>query len=162
MSATAQANGHAPVEDAAQLDGFDQAVDRETEALRGLLDEQRSITQQLTMQLDAQKAREKRIEKALSALVGEPPATARPRRQAPSERKQYASAEAIATVYEALVELGGEQRQIDLVTKTGLSSPTIAKSLDALREQERVRIARVKDRSKYYAPMPEATPEAAS
>jgi DNA-binding transcriptional ArsR family regulator len=129
--------------------------------LRDVLEAERALRARVESIVDESKAREKRIQRALAAL-GEPEeepvrrqTAAKP--QKPSARKQYASAEAISRVFGAMVEANAELRQKDLSDATGLSHPTIAKSLTVLREQEKVRITRQDHTGRYFALMPGAT-----
>lgn len=161
MTALAQTNGHHAAEPD-PLEAFESQVAEQIDGMRSLLAEQRSMTRHVQAQLDEQKARERRIEKALAALQGNTSATAATRpRSAPSERKRYVSEESVETVYRALEAAGSEQRQADLQQATGLSSPTISQALTALREAERVRITRVEGQSKFYALMPGAAADGA-
>jgi hypothetical protein len=156
MSATAETNGHAPED---EREAFEWAVNAEIESLRSLLGAQQQITRELAAQLEAQRSREKRIEKALIALGEQPQTTPPPpKKTTPKPRYGYASPESVEAVAAALGELG-EATVPQLRQQTGKSEPTVRAALEKMRQVERVRVtghAGGPQGAKQYALMPGA------
>lgn len=111
--------------------------------LRRMLEGEQLLTNRMRGILDLSNARVKRIQRALNALEGTGKTIGRPKAAKPNPKINWTVSEKkVEATYEALVAIGGEGRASEVTRRAGHSTEVTRRSLEQLREAERVRIVR--------------------
>jgi len=163
MSIDLPSNGHVSDPYAAAAAEARMAVQGEVTNLRVMLTDERRLRDRLDRLIDESKTRERRLAKAIAALEDEPPATKKP--AAATATKSVGA----ATIDRVAIALAGFDEPVmakDIAERTGLSVGAARAALQALRDDERARVARVEpgrgQGKTYYAAMPEQEPASAT
>jgi response regulator of citrate/malate metabolism len=144
MPPPAASNGHVPEDEqslAEHTSALTTALEQHAQGLRGLLESQHAVVERFETMLRTAKDEQRRIQRALAAIEGEPatPKTVpKPKasRGGVSERK-------MSDTLRALEALGAPARIRDIAKEAGIAGETCRKALEQLRAQELVRIAGV-------------------
>jgi hypothetical protein len=168
-STPASSNGHVPDDEQSLAEhsrALSTALGQHAHGLRALLEGQHELVERFETMLRTAKDEERRIQRALMALEGEPattPRTAKPKQSTPKPGDWHVSDRKVEQVLAALVEHTANGDAISankLADLTPLSSEAIRRGLGTLRERELVRIAGTsRGGGKLWLPMPEVIAE---